>query len=241
MKEKDEWLNIGISEGADFLEGITGHEQAKRLMMVQSFMTLMMQYRCAIREIETKLNVLNEEFSLRHERNPLESIKSRVKEPMSIIEKMKRKGFELSVNSIEANLNDVAGVRVICSFVEDIYYLADMLAAQDDLEVLEIKDYIKNPKPNGYRSLHLIVQIPIFLSDQKKNMRVEVQFRTIAMDFWASLDHKLKYKKNVARPEAIAKELKKCADVICGVDKRMQEIRNMIEAEEALDDKTDSQ
>lgn len=197
--------------------------------MVQPFMTLLMQYRCAIREIETKLNVLNEEFSLAHERNPFESIKSRVKEPSSIVEKMNRKGYELTVENIEAKLNDVAGIRVICSFVEDIYYLADMLSAQDDLEVLQVKDYIKNPKPNGYRSLHLIIQIPIFLSDRKKYMRVEVQFRTIAMDFWASLDHKLKYKKNVKNPELIASELKKCADVISGVDVRMQEIRNMIE------------
>lgn len=216
-------------------------QQATILGELQSFMYLMMEYRCAIREIKTKLNVLNDEFSLRHERNPFESIESRVKEPLSIIEKMRRKGFELTVENIEEKLSDVAGIRVICSFVEDIYYLADMLSAQDDLKVLEVKDYIKNPKPNGYRSLHLIIQIPIFLSDQKKNMRVEVQFRTIAMDFWASVDHKLKYKKNVANPEMIAEELRKCADVISGVDQRMQEIRNMIEAEEIADDKIDSQ
>ena len=125
--------------------------------------------------------------------------------------------------------NDVAGVRVICSFVEDIYYLADMLAAQDDLNVIQVKDYIKHPKDNGYRSLHLIIGIPIFLSSEKKYVRVEVQFRTIAMDFWASLDHKLKYKKNVKNPELIAAELKKCADTISSVDLRMQEIRNMME------------
>jgi len=241
MKEKQEWMRIGISQGADFLSGFPQEQRDEVLENAHSFMALLMQYRCAIREIETKLNVLNDEFSLRHERNPFESIKSRVKEPLSIFEKMERKGYPLSVESIEENLNDVAGIRVICSFVEDIYYLADMLAAQDDLEVLQVKDYIKNPKPNGYRSLHLIVQIPIFLSDQKKNMRVEVQFRTIAMDFWASLDHKLKYKKNVSKPEVIAAELKKCADVICSVDQRMQEIRNMIEREENNHDKADSQ
>ena len=133
---------------------------------IRLFMTLLMQYRCAIREIETKLNVLNEEFSLEHERNPIEMIESRVKEPVSIVEKMNRKGYELSVESIEAHLNDVAGVRVICSFVEDIYYLASMLSAQDDLEVVKVKDYIKHPKKNGYRSLHLIIQIPIFLSSE---------------------------------------------------------------------------
>ncbi|MBS6395800.1 MAG: GTP pyrophosphokinase family protein [Clostridiales bacterium] len=208
---------------------MTQEQQAEMLGRVQPFMELLMQYRCAIREIETKLNVLNEEFSLQHERNPFESIKSRVKAPYSIIEKMNRKGYELTVKNIEEKLNDVAGIRVICSFVEDIYYLAAMLSAQDDLEVLKVKDYIKKPKPNGYRSLHLIVQIPIFLSNEKKYMRVEVQFRTIAMDFWASLDHKLKYKKNVKSPERIAQELKKCADVISSVDMRMQEIRSMIE------------
>lgn len=229
MKEQNELININAGRSLELLERLPREEQAKILGSIQSFVTLLMQYRCAIREIETKLNVLNEEFSLRHERNPFESIKSRVKEPSSIVEKMYRKGYDLTVENIEKYLNDVAGIRVICSFVEDIYYLADMLSAQDDLEVLKVKDYIKNPKENGYRSLHLIVQIPIFLSDQKKYMRVEVQFRTIAMDFWASLDHKLKYKKNLKDPEKIAGELKKCADVICGVDMRMQEIRNMIE------------
>ncbi|MDO4261741.1 MAG: GTP pyrophosphokinase family protein [Eubacteriales bacterium] len=208
---------------------MTPEEQEIMMGRVQPFLTLMMQYRCAIREMETKLHVLNDEFSMRHERNPFESIESRIKQPDSILEKMRRKGYRLTVNNIEEKLNDVAGVRVICSFVEDIYYLANMLAAQDDLHVLEVKDYIKNPKDNGYRSLHLIIEIPIFLSSEKKNMKVEVQFRTIAMDFWASLDHKLKYKKNVKNPELIVAELKKCADTISGVDLRMQEIRNMME------------
>lgn len=229
MNEKNEMMNAETVSKMESISQMSAERQTELLGMVQPFMTLLMQYRCAIREIETKLNVLNEEFSLAHERNPFESIKSRVKEPASIVEKMNRKGYELTVENIEAKLNDVAGIRVICSFVEDIYYLADMLSAQDDLEVLHVKDYIRNPKPNGYRSLHLIIQIPIFLSDRKKYMRVEVQFRTIAMDFWASLDHKLKYKKNVKNPELIASELRKCADVISGVDVRMQEIRNMIE------------
>lgn len=229
MKENNELLGLGNGQGLELLRNMSPEEQAVMLGRIRPFVTLLMQYRCAIREIETKLNVLNDEFSLEHERNPFESIKSRVKEPLSIIEKMRRKGYELTVENVEEKLNDVAGIRVICSFVEDIYYLAEMLAAQDDLKVLKVKDYIKNPKENGYRSLHLIVQIPIFLSNQKKNMRVEVQFRTIAMDFWASLDHKLKYKKNVRNPELIAAELKKCADVISGVDMRMQEIRNMME------------
>lgn len=230
MKEKERPLaHIDTEHGLHVLDQMSREEQAKILGSVQSFVTLLMQYRCAIREVETKLNVLNEEFSLQHEHNPIEFIESRVKDPVSIVEKMYRKGHELTVENIEAKLNDVAGVRVICSFVGDIYYLASMLAAQDDLEVVKTKDYIKEPKENGYRSLHLIIQIPIFLSNQKKYMRVEVQFRTIAMDFWASLDHKLKYKKNVKNSELIVEELRKCADTISGVDLRMQEIRNMIE------------
>lgn len=220
---------LDAEKGIELLKEMTPEQQVSILLKAQSFQTLLMQYRCAIREIQTKLNVLNDEFSLRHERNPFESIKSRVKEPTSIIEKMHRRGYELSVENIEDKLNDVAGIRVICSFVEDIYYLASMLSAQDDLTVLQVKDYIKNPKENGYRSLHLIIQTPIFLSDQKKNMRVEVQFRTIAMDFWASLEHKMKYKKDVENAESISEELKYCADLICQLDKRMQQIRNRID------------
>ncbi len=230
MKEKNELIGMGETDTVELLGQMAGDEPFELSKRIRPFTTLLMQYRCAIREIETKLHVLNEEFSLEHERNPIELIESRVKEPGSILEKMKRKGYELSVKQIEEKLNDVAGVRVICSFVEDIYYLASMLSAQDDLEVVKVKDYIKHPKKNGYRSLHLIIQIPIFLSSEKKYMRVEVQFRTIAMDFWASLDHKLKYKKNVKNPELIVEELRKCADIISGVDVRMQEIRNMIEA-----------
>ena len=148
---------------------------------------LMAYYRCAIMEVETKFNVLNEEFSLEYDRNPIETIKTRLKSTESIIKKLVRRNFPLTVDSIEANLNDIAGVRVVCSFLEDIYLLADCLLQQDDVKLIQVKDYIKNPKPNGYRSLHLIIEIPIFLKDEKKDMRVEVQLRTIAMDFWASL------------------------------------------------------
>ena len=228
MNGKNEWMNIRMDSSLEFVRQLSREKQTQMLSMVQPFMTLLMQYRCAIREMETKLNVLNEEFSLRYERNPIESIESRVKEMSSILEKMERKGYELSVENIEARLNDVAGIRVICSFVEDIYYLAYMLSAQDDLEVLKIKDYIKRPKANGYRSLHLIIQIPIFLSDQKRYMKVEVQFRTIAMDFWASLEHKLKYKRDVKDTDEIVRQLKGCADSIEQLDYQMQEIRDKI-------------
>ena len=197
------------------------------------YMEMMNKYRCAIMEVETKLKVLNTEFSLQYDRNPFESIKSRLKSPVSIMEKLRRKGLpineEVLEQQIEENLFDVAGLRVICAFQEDIYALSDLLVHQDDIQLLRTKDYIKNPKPNGYRSLPLIVEIPVFLSEGRILVPVEVQIRTIAMDFWASLDHKLKYKKNVKNPELIAAELKKCADTISSVDLRMQEIRNMME------------
>ena len=196
---------------------------------VRPFMSLMVYYQCALYELETKLKVLNTEFSATHNRNPIQSIKSRIKKPRSIYEKMQRKGLPLTAESIEKNLNDIAGLRVICSFPDEIYQLAIMLSTQDDIKVIEVKDYIKNPKPNGYRSLHLIVEIPIFLSNQKRYVRTEVQFRTIAMDFWASLEHQMKYKKELSDPETIAKELKECADQISALDDRMQQIRDKIQ------------
>ena len=167
------------------------------------FAELMMRYKCAMLEVKTKLDVLNTQLSLENDRNPFESIECRLKSVPSIIEKLNRKGLELSAESIEKNLNDVAGIRVICSFPEDIYILAEELCSQDDIRLIARKDYIKDPKPNGYRSLHLIVEIPIFLMPEKKFMRVEVQFRTIAMDFWASLEHKLKYKKDIKQDSVI--------------------------------------
>ena len=191
---------------------------------------LMMRYNCAMLEIKTKLDVLNNELSLESDSNPFESISCRLKTPKSIIEKLRRKGYPLTVESIEENLNDVAGIRVICSFPEDIYKLSNRLCSQDDIRLIEIKDYIKNPKENGYRSLHLILEIPIFLLNEKKYMRVEVQFRTIAQDFWASLEHKVKYKKEIdPKSEAeIKKELKQCAEEITKLDLRMQDIRRKI-------------
>ncbi|MBR4058393.1 MAG: GTP pyrophosphokinase family protein [Lachnospiraceae bacterium] len=213
-------------------------EQVEALKQAKPFVELMMYNRCAIREIETKLRVLDEEFSIRADRNPIQTIKSRVKKPISIIEKLQRRGYEVTVQNMQEHLTDIAGVRVICSFIEDIYKLAELLLSQDDIILVEIKDYIKNPKPNGYRSLHLIIEIPIFLSHEKKHMRVEVQFRTIAMDFWASLEHQLKYKKKIENPEKIANELKYCADVITEVDMRMQDIRYMIDEVEKKHDKS---
>ncbi len=195
----------------------------------QPFMELLMHNECALKEIETKLNVLNDEFSLQYNYNPIETIKTRVKDPMSIVEKMKRKGITPTISNIEKTLNDIAGIRVICSFPEDIYAIAEMLIKQDDIKLISKKDYIATPKPNGYRSLHLILEVPIFLSTGKKPMKVEVQFRTIAMDFWASLEHKMHYKKNVQDADEIVQELKLCAEAINAIDYRMQDIRNRIE------------
>lgn len=203
----------------------------KLLKRMKPFQELMNNYRCALMEIETKFKVLDAEFSMEHERNPFETIKTRIKSPAGIIEKLRRKGCEITCEDIEREINDVAGVRVICAFPEDIYILADMLAKQDDITVLKMKDYISNPKPNGYRSLHLIVSIPIFLSGGKKHVKAEVQFRTIAMDFWASVEHKLKYKKDIGDAENIAKELKECAEAINNLDYKMQEIRNRIDSQ----------
>ena len=194
------------------------------------FDLLMSYYECAIMEIETKFRVLNHELSLEYDNNPIESIKTRVKSYDSILKKIRRKNIPLNLRAIEDNLKDIAGVRVICSFPDDIYKLAESFLKQDDITLIERKDYIKNPKPSGYRSLHLIVQVPIFLQNEKKMVNVEVQFRTIAMDFWASLDHKMRYKKELSDEEVeiLQEELYDCAKQSAALDERMQRIRDRI-------------
>lgn len=194
------------------------------------FAELMTFYKCAMMEVETKLNVLNEEFSLQYDRNPIAFIKTRLKSIKSLVDKMDRNNFPKTFQSVEENINDVAGVRVICSLPDDVYMLAEALLKQDDITLICRKDYIKNPKPNGYRSLHLIVKIPIFLARHKRYMKVEIQLRTIAMDFWASLEHQLKYKKEIKGAERLTQDLKECADVSALLDARMNEIRNQLEA-----------
>lgn len=186
---------------------------------------LMSYYRCALMEVETKFNVLNEEMSILFDRNPIESIKSREKSFESIFAKLQRKGLPMTESSIASNINDIAGIRVICSFQEDVYKLTDALLQQDDVTLIIKKDYIRNPKENGYRSMHLIIEIPIFLAQRKKMMRVEIQLRTIAMDYWASLEHKLKYKQEVEDAAHVIQELKDCADIIALVDRRMEKLR----------------
>lgn len=199
--------------------------------VVQKYKRLMAYYRCAMMEVETKFNVLNEEFSLRYDRNPINGIKSRLKRLDSIQEKLHRKQLPFDIQTIETHIHDVAGVRVVCAFVEDVYLLAEALLKQDDVMLIEKKDYIANPKPNGYRSLHLIVTVPIFLEHEKRVMQVEIQLRTIAMDFWASLEHQLRYKKDFVFTEEMAQELRDCAQLSAQVDLRMDSLRERLAAE----------
>lgn len=187
---------------------------------------LILIYRFALREVNTKLNILNEEFQFIHSHNPIEHIKSRVKSTDSIIAKLKRKGHEVTFENAKKYIHDIAGIRIICSFTSDIYTIYELIEKQSDVKIIEIKDYIKKPKPNGYQSLHLIVEIPVFLSDRTIPVKVEIQIRTIAMDFWASLEHKIFYKFNKFVPEGITDQLKECADVITHLDYKMLDIKN---------------
>lgn len=188
--------------------------------------TLMSYYRCAIMEVETKFKVLNEQFSLRYDKNPIETIKTREKSMNSIITKLKKKNLPITLTSIEEEIHDVAGIRVICSFIDDVYLIADCFLKQDDIQVIEVKDYIKNPKPSGYRSLHLIIEIPIFLANEKKMMKVEVQLRTLAMDLWASQEHKLRYKKKIPphMQDQIQQELYKVSQTLNDIDLHMEKM-----------------
>ena len=188
------------------------------------FIRLMSYYRCAMMEIETKLNVLNEEYKLQHDRNPINSTKTRLKSPLSIQGKLIRKGLPLTLENIEYHLNDVAGIRVVCSFPEDVYTIADALLAQDDIVLLQRKDYIQQPKENGYRSLHLIVTVPIFLTKEKREMKVELQLRTIAMDNWASLEHQIRYKKERIFTPEMEEKLAYCAELSAELDRCMDEL-----------------
>lgn len=218
MEEKnlEQWLD---SDAQDFISNAA------------KFNDLMMMYRCAIREIRTKFEVLDDEFSVEYKRNPISFIKSRIKRPESIYRKLQKQGYEFTPENIQTKLHDVAGVRVVCSFIDDIYSIADLLASQDDITVIEIRDYIKNPKPNGYRSYHMIVDIPVFFSKGKTPMRAEIQIRTIGMDFWATLEHQLRYKKGIEEMEGyetISHALFDCAQTVMHMDSEMQKIKNMI-------------
>ena len=198
------------------------------------FGTLMTYYNCALMEVETKFRVLDEEYRLQHERDPIESIHTRIKTVDSLARKVRKQQIPLTLEAIEENINDIAGVRIVCSFLDDVYMLADCLLKQDDITLIALKDYIKNPKPSGYRSLHLVVSVPIFLKAEKRSVKVEVQIRTLAMDNWASLDHKLRYKKNLPKEdmENLGRELAECAEISAAMDRRMQHIRDRYWQEE---------
>lgn len=188
---------------------------------------LMTYYRCALREVETKFRVLDEQFSLYYDRNPIESIETRIKSQTSVLKKLKKRNLPLTLESLQENLFDIAGIRIISSFQDDIYMLSELLLQQDDIHLIERKDYIEHPKPNGYRSLHLIIEIPIFLANEKRWIKVEVQFRTIAMDLWASLEHKLRYKKDLSqdRLDEIAEDLLEAAEICSQLDNKMTQLK----------------
>lgn len=192
------------------------------------FMKVMTQYQCAVMEVETKFKVLNMSMAIDGEKNPIESIKTRIKNPDSIIRKLIRRGYPVNLESVQEYIYDVAGVRVVCSFIDDIYRVEELFLRQDDIKLIRRKDYIENPKDSGYRSLHLVVETPIFTDDGKKDIKVEVQMRTIAMDFWASLEHKLRYKKDLDKEtlERLSNELEECATYSSLLDQKMQAIRN---------------
>ena len=206
---------------------------------VDSWKTVIFLYNAALKEVGTKLEILNDEFQHVHQYNPIEHIKTRIKTPESIVKKLKRYGYETSIENMVRYINDIAGVRLICSFTSDIYRLAEMIGNQSDLKVLSIKDYIKNPKPNGYRSYHMIVEIPVFFSKGKTPMRVElqirtngmveIQIRTVAMDFWASLEHKIYYKFEGNAPDYISRDLRECAKMVSELDEKMLQLNEAIQ------------
>lgn len=242
MGNIDKWVGdaVNVSENLDVtsvISTMTDEDvtevlvKTKRVMeTLVGYKELMMMYNCAIKEIRTKFEVLNSEFNIKHRRNPINSIQTRLKRTSSIAEKLFKLDVPYTLQSIEENIHDVAGIRVICSYIDDIYAIADALIQQDDITLIKKKDYIAEPKSNGYRSLHLIVEVPVFFSDRKKNMKVEVQIRTIAMDFWASLEHQLKYKQEIPGQDEILDRLKICAEISNATDIEMLNIRKEIEA-----------
>lgn len=216
---------ISKSDKGAIIMNITKVSDLEKIRSVKMKLTrFMMIYKFALDEINTKIDILKQEFHYSYEYNPIEHVKSRLKTPESIINKVYRKGYELSLPSIRENVKDIAGIRITCSFTSDIYEISDMLQRQKDIKLIEIKDYIKNPKPNGYKSLHLILEVPVFMSDQIENVCVEVQIRTIAMDFWASLEHKIYYKYDKEVPQHLLDELKEAAITVSQLDKKMENI-----------------
>ena len=196
---------------------------------IYDWQNIMFLYNAAIKEVRTKLDIMNDEFQYIHQYNPIEYIKSRIKTPESIVKKLRKNGYEISIENMVKYVNDIAGVRLICSFTSDIYRLAEMIGNQSDLKVLSIKDYIKNPKESGYKSYHMLVSVPIYLSDSVVDTKVEIQIRTIAMDFWASLEHKIYYKFEGNAPEYISRDLRECAEMVSSLDEKMLSLNEAIQ------------
>ena len=208
---------------------------------IDSWESLMFLYNSALKEVTTKLEILNDEFVHVHKYNPIEYIKSRIKSPESIVKKLKRHGLEINVDNMINNINDIAGVRIVCSFTSDIYQIAEMIGKQNDLTVIYVKDYIRNPKPSGYKSFHMLVSVPIFLGEKVVDTKVEIQIRTIAMDFWASLEHKIYYKFEGHAPEYISKELRDCAQIVSELDLKMLQLNEeIIKAKKQQEDEISS-
>lgn len=195
---------------------------------VDSWKTLMFIYNSALKEVGTKLEILNDEFQHVHRYNPIEYIKSRIKSPESIVKKLKRHGYESTISNMSQHVNDIAGIRIVCSFTSDIYRMAEMIGKQNDLTVVSVKDYIKHPKESGYKSYHMLVTVPIFLSDRIVDTKVEIQIRTMAMDFWASLEHKIYYKFEGNAPEYISRDLRECSEIVSMLDDKMLSLNEAI-------------
>lgn len=222
---------FAMNEGEKNASWLDTPDPQRFIKNAAKFNDLMMMYRCAIREVQTKLEVLDDEFSVEYKRNPISFIKTRIKKPESIYRKLQKLGYDFTAENIQEQLNDVAGVRIVCAFIDDIYTVSDLIAGQDDIKVIKIKDYIKKPKPNGYRSYHMIIEIPVFFSKGKTPMRVELQIRTNGMDFWATLEHQLRYKKGIEELpgyEDISEELYRSAQAVIEMDNEMQQIKNKI-------------
>jgi putative GTP pyrophosphokinase len=206
---------------------------------VDSWNTAIFLYRSALKEIGTKIDILNDEFQQVHRYNPIEYVKSRIKTPESIVKKLKRYGYESSIENMMTYVNDIAGIRIVCSFTSDIYRLAEMIGKQNDITVISVKDYIKHPKESGYKSYHMLVTVPIFLSDRTIDTKVEIQIRTMAMDFWASLEHKIYYKFEGNAPDYISRDLRECSGIVSMLDAKMLQLNEAIlEAKAAQEDDT---
>ena len=229
----DDWdeaaLPTALAAISNSAMNVLYHQTKKIMGRMVDYKELRMIYACAMKEIKTKFEILNTEFQLQYHRNPINSIQTRLKSTASIIEKLVKQNKSIDIDSVEENIHDIAGVRVICSYIDDIYLVAEALLKQDDITLVTRKDYIENPKANGYRSLHLIVKVPVFLSERRLEMEVEVQLRTIAMDFWASLEHQLHYKTDFDGKDALVDELRKCAETISQTDNDMMKIRSKVE------------